>query len=154
MIDTIRKISLLSALCLLLNFVVAPTVSAGLFDNSKQEACNGVSLSNTTTGAPSCDRAAQSTVTRLMRTAINLFSLAIGVISVIMIFISGLKYITSQGESAAVAGAKNALIYAIVGLVIVAFAQFIVRFVLSKSTQLPVCPVGQTQINTPGDCTP
>lgn len=154
MTATIRKVSILSALCLLLNFVFVPRVSAGLFDNSKQEACNGVSLTDTTSAAPSCDKTSQNTITRLMRVAINLFSLVIGVISVIMIVISGLKYITSQGESAAIAAAKNALIYAIVGLVIVAFAQMIVRFVLAKSTQLPACPPGQTQINTPGDCTP
>ncbi len=154
MLAIARKISFVSVLFVLLSLTFAPTVSAGLFDNSKQEACNGVTLSGTTPTSAPCDQNAQKTVNSLMKTVINLFSLVIGVISIIMIVISGLKYITSQGESAAVAGAKNALIYAIVGLVIVAFAQMIVYFVLTKTTQLPPCPAGQTQIAKPGDCAP
>jgi hypothetical protein len=51
-----------------------------------------------------------------------------------MIILGGLKYITSGGDAQKVASAKSALIYAIVGLVIVALAQAIVRFVLGKAT--------------------
>ena len=64
---------------------------------------------------------------------INIFSIIVGVIAVIMIIVGGLKYITSGGESSNVSGAKNTIIYAIVGLVIVALAQFIVRFVLTNT---------------------
>jgi hypothetical protein len=53
-----------------------------------------------------------------------------------MILIGGFRYITSGGDSGNVSGAKNTILYAIVGLVIVALAQFIVRFVLSQSTGL------------------
>jgi hypothetical protein len=49
-----------------------------------------------------------------------------------MIIIGGLKYITSGGDSSNVTGAKNTILYAVVGLVVVAMAQFIVRFVLTK----------------------
>lgn len=55
-----------------------------------------------------------------------------GVVSVIMIIIGGLKYITSAGDSGNVSGAKNTILYAIIGLVIVALSQIIVRFVLAK----------------------
>jgi hypothetical protein len=55
-------------------------------------------------------------------------------VAVVMIIIGGLKYITSGGDSGNVTGAKNTILYAIIGLVIVALAQFIVRFVLSKTT--------------------
>jgi hypothetical protein len=51
-----------------------------------------------------------------------------------MIIWGGLKYITSGGDSGNVTGAKNTILYAIIGLIIVALAQFIVRFVLSKTT--------------------
>ena len=63
---------------------------------------------------------------------INIFSLVVGIVSVIMIIVGGLKYITSGGDSGNITGAKNTILYAIIGLVIVALAQFIVRFVLSK----------------------
>ena len=49
-----------------------------------------------------------------------------------MIIIAGLKYITSQGEPANIATAKNSIIYAAIGLVVVALAQVIVRFVLNR----------------------
>jgi hypothetical protein len=70
----------------------------------------------------------------LITTVINIFSLVVGVISVIMIIIGGLKYITSGGDSANVTGAKNTILYAIIGLVVVALAQVIVRFVLERAT--------------------
>jgi hypothetical protein len=51
-----------------------------------------------------------------------------------MIIWGGFKYITSGGDSNNVSGAKNTIIYAIIGLVIVALAQLIVHFVISQST--------------------
>ena len=50
-----------------------------------------------------------------------------------MIIVGGLRYITSGGESSNISGAKTTIIYALVGLVIVALAQFIVHFVLNKA---------------------
>jgi hypothetical protein len=71
-------------------------------------------------------------VNDIIKLIINIFSLIVGVISVIMIIIGGLKYITSGGNDSNVAGAKNTILYAVIGLVIVALAQVIVRFVLNK----------------------
>jgi hypothetical protein len=56
----------------------------------------------------------------------------VGVAAVIMIIIGGFRYITSSGDSASVNSAKNTILYAIIGLVIVALAQVIVRFVLNQ----------------------
>jgi hypothetical protein len=63
---------------------------------------------------------------------INIFSIVVGIVAVIMIVLGGLKYITSGGDSNNITSAKNTILYAIVGLVVVALAQFIVRFVLGK----------------------
>lgn len=83
----------------------------------------------------SCDVGdAESSVNDIIATVINIFSLVVGVVSVIMIIIGGLKYITSGGDSGNVSGAKNTILYAIVGLVIVALAQVIVKFVLNRVT--------------------
>lgn len=73
-------------------------------------------------------------VNSIIRTVINIFSLIVGVVAVIMIIIGGLKYITSSGESSNLSAAKNTILFAIVGLVIVVLAQVIVRFVLTKVT--------------------
>ena len=50
-----------------------------------------------------------------------------------MIIWGGFKYITSGGAQDKVKGAKDTLLYAIIGLIIVALAQVIVRFVLSNT---------------------
>jgi uncharacterized membrane protein YuzA (DUF378 family) len=58
----------------------------------------------------------------------------VGVAAVVMVIISGFRYITSGGDAAKVGSAKSALIYALVGLVLVALAQVLVRFVFNKAT--------------------
>lgn len=71
---------------------------------------------------------------QLVASVVNLFSVLVGVVSVIMIIYGGFRYIISGGDSSNVTNAKNTILYAIIGLVIVAFAQFIVKFVLAKAT--------------------
>jgi hypothetical protein len=51
-----------------------------------------------------------------------------------MIIFGGLRYITSGGNDSSVTGAKNTILYAIIGLIIVALAQVLVRFTLNKVT--------------------
>jgi len=58
--------------------------------------------------------------------------LIVAVIAVIMIIIGGVRYITSGGDSGNVTNAKNTILYAIIGLVVVALAQILVKFVLNK----------------------
>lgn len=65
---------------------------------------------------------------------LNLFSIIVGIVAVVMIIYSGFKYITAAGDASNLTSAKNTLLYAIVGLVIAALAQFIVQFVLSNVT--------------------
>lgn len=79
--------------------------------------------------------AAGEAVDNIVENVINVISLAVGVIAVVMIIIGGMRYITSSGESGNVTGAKNTIMYAVVGLVVVALAQIIVRFVVQKSTE-------------------
>jgi len=94
--------------------------------------------------APSANPAADATcvadgsgtnVNSIVTTVINVFSWLVGVVSVIMIIVGGFKYVTSGGESSGVTSAKNTILYAIVGLIIVAISQVIVKFVLSNVTK-------------------
>jgi hypothetical protein len=68
----------------------------------------------------------------IVTTIINIFSVIVGIVAVIMIIFGGFKYITSGGDSGNISSAKNTIIYAIIGLVVVALAQFLVQFVLDK----------------------
>ncbi len=93
---------------------------------AKDAICEGIGGCEEKDGEPTVD----STIT----TAINIFSVIIGVIAVIMIIVGGLKYITSGGEAASLTSAKNTILYALVGLVVVVMAQVIVKFVLNRVT--------------------
>jgi len=97
--------------------------------------CNGAVDLTFDTTAGDCDgvNGADDNVTNLIRQIINILSVIVGVIAVVMIIWGGMKYITSGGESSNITSAKNTIIFAIVGLVIVALAQFIVRFVLNRA---------------------
>jgi hypothetical protein len=74
----------------------------------------------------------QSDFNRLLTTVINVFSVVVGIIAVVMIIVGGFKFIVSGGDSAKVTSARNTIIYAIIGLIIVALAQTIAKFVLSN----------------------
>jgi hypothetical protein len=71
-------------------------------------------------------------INTIITNVINIFSLVVGIVSVIMIIYGGFRYVTSGGDSGNVSSAKNTIIYAVIGLVVVALAQFIVQFVLNK----------------------
>jgi hypothetical protein len=68
-----------------------------------------------------------------IKTIVNILSVVVGIVAVIMIIIGGFRYITSGGKQESVTGAKNTIMYALIGLVIVALAQVIVRFVLTRT---------------------
>lgn len=92
----------------------------------------GTCLSTSNDSACGSGAEATTTVDKIIKLVINIFSMVVGVVAVIMIIVGGLKYITSSGDSGNVTGAKNTILYAIIGLVVVALAQIIVRFVLNK----------------------
>lgn len=79
------------------------------------------------------DADAETRVNALVTTVINIFSVLVGIVAVIMIVYGGFKYITSGGDSGNISAAKNTILFAIVGLIIVALAQIIVRFVLYRA---------------------
>jgi len=98
--------------------------------------CTGASLQFTDNGSTSncTDSNATSKINDIVHTVINLLSAIVGIVAVVMIIIGGLRYITSGGNDTGVTSAKNTILYAIIGLIIVALAQVLVRFTLSKVT--------------------
>jgi len=99
--------------------------------------CKGILSTETGTISPSttadsCAESGDRSFTGLAKRIINVFSIVVGAVSVIMIIIGGFRYIISGGDSTGVTSAKNTILYAIVGLVIVLFSQVIIRFVISN----------------------
>lgn len=62
----------------------------------------------------------------------NTLIFLVGAISVIMLIIGGLRYVVSAGDANAISGAKNTILYAIVGLIVAFLAFSIVNFVLAR----------------------
>jgi hypothetical protein len=90
-----------------------------------------------------------SGIDTVLRVALNLLSFIAGVIAVIMLMIAGIKYLTSQGDSGSVSGARNTIIYALVGIIIVVLSQSIIQFVLRRATVPPVLPVDGSSLVQP-----
>lgn len=68
----------------------------------------------------------------ILTKVIRILSVIVGVVSVFVMIISGVKYMTSNGEPNRVNSAKDSLLYAVIGLALVALSQSIVIFVLNK----------------------
>lgn len=120
----------LISLALLFNvgFVLAPaTVSAAdiLSDACQSapdsEACKSRTTTNPITGPNGL----------LFKVSATIATFA-GIVAVIVVIISGFRYMTSNGDSQKTASAKNALIGALVGLAIIALAQTIIAFVVGR----------------------
>ena len=95
------------------------------------------------------------TVSTLIKDVLEILSWIVGIAAIIMVIVSGFRYVTSGGDSNRVSSAKNALIYALVGLVIVAFSQAIVSFVLDRTiVGTPTCNSHQNLDPATNKCVP
>lgn len=120
---------IITLIALVVGVVVLQVDGGQVLAAGKDEICAGVGAIDP---SGSCDGSSESTINSLIATIINLLSIAVGVISVIMVIVGGFKYVASNGDQAGVTSAKNTIMYAVVGLVVVALAQVIVNFVLSE----------------------
>lgn len=90
---------------------------------SKTAACAGLTeLDNT----QDCNNKGAG-VTNIVAAAVKILSFIAGIAAIIMVLISGFKYITSGGDAGKVSSAKNTLIYALVGIAVAAVAQVLVH---------------------------
>lgn len=91
-----------------------------------------------------------STIHDTVVSVINIVSAVVGTVSIIMVIIGGLKYTSSQGDSSAISSAKNTIVYAVVGIVIVVLSQVIVRFVVARANTVAPPPATPSNQDTVG----
>lgn len=127
MIHKIKMILISLGLVSTLGLLPAVTVHA----DAASDACDGIKLVDPTAKCNDPDKGT-SAFGKLTRKIINIFSIVIGTVSVIMIIFGGFRYIVSGGDSSATKAAKDTIMYAVIGLVVVLFAEVIVRFVLTN----------------------
>ncbi|AKM80616.1 TPA: hypothetical protein DDX46_00200 [Candidatus Saccharibacteria bacterium] len=65
-----------------------------------------------------------------IKNVVNVLLFLLGAIAVIMIIIGGIRYATSNGDSGAIKGAKDTILYAVIGLIVAILAYAIVNFVV------------------------
>jgi hypothetical protein len=67
-----------------------------------------------------------------IKDVLQIVYVTLGALSVVLLIVAGLRYMTAQGEPTKVTQAKNAILYALIGLVIAAMAAVIVNFVIGR----------------------
>lgn len=111
----------------------------GAVDSVLKSACNNKNNKDAANSAL-CEQANPSgnndKFNKVIENITNTLLFAIGIISVIMIIVGGLKYTTSDGDPAKAKSAKNTVLYAVVGLVIAVLAYAIVQFVMTQLTKV------------------
>lgn len=106
-----------------LSFALQPI--AGAVSCSGAKNCLNSGVSDVNSGS-------STDLTGLIKKVINILLFLTGAVAVIMIIIGGIRYVTSGGEQAQITGAKNTILYAVVGLVVASMAFAVVNFVVDK----------------------
>lgn len=124
--------SLITISALLFSFFLFPSQVAVAQTDPLKQLCD----ENPT--APACqDRdnnqdPTNNRVVDVLTFVVSTFSWVIGIAGVIAVIVGGIMYAISGGDPQKTSQARNAIIYALVGLVIAAFAQLIILFVLDR----------------------
>lgn len=112
--------------------LVATPVRSSAETSASQAVCDSLGASGEVGGT--CTTSG-SGINNVLKTLLNILSFVAGVIAVIMIILAGIRFVTSQGESQSISAARNTVIYAVIGIIIVLLAQIIVRVVLSQTDE-------------------
>lgn len=127
---------LLALLCLPIAFAtlaVGTGVVSAQFDPFEQVDCSQTNADGQQ--SPVCDKTTTNPITGsdgIITTIANIFAFITGIAAVVVIIISGFEYVRSGGDSAKINKAKNGILFAVIGLVVVAIARGIVALVVSR----------------------
>lgn len=123
----IRRLSLMLASLLMGAAILMPaavTTAATTQTDAKNRVCEGLGGCNPAPGEKSANDVVQLVV--------NILSTIVAVVAILVIIFAGFRYVIATGDSAKISSAKDTILYAIVGLIVAAMAQVIVRFILNK----------------------
>ncbi len=127
----VKYIKIMVAIITIVTIFSASTGYASAAKSFVADACSGLS-SVTSAG---CSKGGD-TIKSIAHKVVNIMSIVVGVISVMMLIVAGIKFATSGGDSNSVQSARNTLIYALVGVFIAVLAQFLVHIVLTTATNI------------------
>ena len=115
-----------------LGFLPATALSARVFAASSNDQI--FSACNQTPDSPICQDRNTTTnpVNHIIKVAADIVALLTGVAAVIFIILGGLTMTSSAGNAQAVADARKRIVYAVIGLVVVALAWAIITFLTDR----------------------
>lgn len=98
-----------------------------------QDACSGSgSTSSVCTGKNNGASDPLTGTNGTLKKVTNILAVIAGIMAVIFMILGGIKYITSAGDPAEISKAKNSIIYALVGIIVIVLARSLIGWVLSK----------------------
>lgn len=109
-----------------------PVTQVGAIDVFSGSCSKGGGANNNSSAGTSavCGAESKDNLQTMIKNVINVLLFLIGIIAVIMIIIGGIRYTTSNGDASSTKGAKDTILYAVVGLVVAIMAFAIVNFVV------------------------
>jgi len=120
-------LSMLSVLVMCMPAFFVSSVSYAVDQTTKDTACSAI--------PGGCSAAPANSIQSNVQFALNIFSWIVGIAAVIMLIMGGFRFVTSGGDSGKVSSARNTILYAVIGLVVVMAAQLIVHYVLGNTNQ-------------------
>lgn len=111
-----------------LSLLLLPATTYGAVDNCPDSSKNCLDSPNDLGIVEAIPKVAVGGIIEILLTAA-------GFLAVIFVIVGGIRYMTSNGNSSAVADAKQTITYAIIGLVVAVTARLIVGFVIGNSPQ-------------------
>ena len=73
-----------------------------------------------------------TTGNQVLTNGLNIAYFVAGIMAVIVIILAGFSFVTSAGDPGAVTKAKNAILYAVIGLVVILSAFIITQYVIGR----------------------
>lgn len=124
--EKLKRFALLVAL--VLGVIAVPVAPAGAI-NVFEDSCTGANANTKV-----C-KGSDETINPVVKAIVDVLLFGVGIVSVIMIIVGGLRYTTSNGDSSQVTSAKNTILYAVIGLIVALLAFIIVNFVVDQFAQ-------------------
>ena len=94
--------------------------------------CGDNTIPQSVRDAAGCDNSSSNALPTVVQNLLNVVIGITGIIAVIFIIIGGVQYMTSTGDAGKITKAKNTILYAVIGLVVVILAFAIVNFVIAN----------------------
>ncbi len=115
----------------------APAATADVASSVRRGACLEAppGFGDSEPVAAECNEGSGKGLQAVITTALNVLTWVTGVAAVFVLIVAGFRYVVSGGSSSGVTGAKNMIIYALIGVVIAMLAQIIVRFVIGNVSE-------------------